>query len=243
MPEFLANRGITSAIENIINNAEKSLVLVSPFIKIPDSLFQNLVAADKQNIRITIIFGKRKLDEEVVKQLKKLNSIKMMFLENLHAKCYFNEKSMVITSLNLYDYSEQNNREIGILITRDGDENVYNEAIREIQRIYHLSTPHDLVQETTHEKTDAPQYEKEQLKESILEKFLGSLFGQGYCIECRTRIDFDEYKPYCAKCYKLVKNKQRKAKYCHECGAAFKTTLYKPLCELCFEKSISKSWF
>ena len=176
-------------------------------------------------------------------QLNKLNNLTVMFLENLHAKCYFNEKSMVITSLNLYDYSEQNNREIGVLIDKDGDENVYKEAIREIQRIYHLSTHDNLIQESLLEKTNSTMHKQEIPKESILDKFLGSLFGQGYCIECRTRIDFDEYKPYCAKCYKLVKNKRRKAKYCHECGVEFKTTLYKPLCESCFEKSLSKSWF
>ena len=145
MAGFLTTRAITSAIEDIINNAEKSLVLVSPFIKVPESLFQNLMAADKQGVRITLIFGKRELDDDVRKQLRQLKNLKVLFLENLHAKCYFNEQSMVITSLNLYDFSEQNNREIGVLVKIQDDENVYREALKEIQRIYKISSSYDLV--------------------------------------------------------------------------------------------------
>jgi phosphatidylserine/phosphatidylglycerophosphate/cardiolipin synthase-like enzyme len=241
MAEFLTTRGITSAIENIINNAEKSLVLVSPFIKVSESLFQNLIAADKQGIRITLIFGKRELDDDVRKQLKQLKNLKVLFLENLHAKCYFNEKSMVITSLNLYDFSEQNNREIGVLVKIQDDENVYREALKEIQRIYKISSSYDLVNGLLEEGVHSASNTVKIPKESFIERFLGAILGQGYCIGCRTRIDFDEYKPYCGSCYKQwLKNKTRKAKYCHECGIEYQTTINKPLCDSCFSKSLNE---
>ena len=70
---------------------------------------------------LRLVYGKEALKPSVFKQLKQLKHIKLLYLKNFHGKCYFNEKSMVITSLNLYDYSEQNNRELGVLITREDD--------------------------------------------------------------------------------------------------------------------------
>ena len=135
MARFLTSRGTTSEIEQIINNAQKSIVLISPFVKIPDSLLQNLISADKRGVRTTLIYGKKELEISVKEQLKKLQNVKVYFLANLHAKCYFNESKMVVTSLNLYDFSEQNNREMGILITRQDDEQVFKEAVEEAQRV------------------------------------------------------------------------------------------------------------
>ncbi len=34
--------------------------------------------------------------------------------QNLHAKCYLNEKAAIITSMNLYDFSQVNNNEMGV---------------------------------------------------------------------------------------------------------------------------------
>jgi len=38
---------------------------------------------------------------------------------------------MVITSLNLYDYSQQNNREMGVLLTLKDDHDIFLEAREE----------------------------------------------------------------------------------------------------------------
>ena len=43
----------------------------------------------------------------------------------LHAKCYFNEQNLVISSMNLYDFSEVNNWEMSILIDKDNDSEIY----------------------------------------------------------------------------------------------------------------------
>ncbi len=65
MAKFLTTRGTTSEIEKIINNAQKGLVLISPFVKIPNSPFQNLLAVDKRGVSTTVIFGKKDLEDDV----------------------------------------------------------------------------------------------------------------------------------------------------------------------------------
>jgi phosphatidylserine/phosphatidylglycerophosphate/cardiolipin synthase-like enzyme len=248
MAVFLTTRGTTSEVEKIINNANNGLVLISPFVKIPDSLFQNLRAADQRGVKITLVYGKKTLEPDIVEQLNQLKNVKLYFLDNLHAKCYFNEQSMVITSLNLYDFSEQNNREMGVLVTRQNDGEVFTEAIREAKMIISLATRADFNIQAKEQKQkqlkQQPTVEKQHPK-SIwfrdLSDILPSLFGgsHGYCIGCKKKIEYDEYRPYCPECYKeWVKHKDQKANYCHWCGHPSTTSINKPLCRSCFEKSL-----
>jgi hypothetical protein len=242
---FLTTRGTIFELEKIINDAVDGVALVSPFIRIPDSLFQNLKAADQRGVRISIVYGKSRLEPEASKRLMELRNAKLYFLENLHAKCYFNEKSMVITSLNLYDSSEVNNREMGVLVTKQEDEAVYNEAIREAGMIIALADRSDLSAQVTEQKKVRLRKQKEISEpESIWHRgssdIFSAFFGKnnGFCIGCRTKIDFDEYRPYCVACYAgWAQDKRQKANYCHKCGQQFSTSINKPLCPSCFSKS------
>ena len=65
--------------------------------------------------------------------------IRTSFCKNLHAKCYMNEEMCIITSLNLYEFSQVNNNEMGILIQRGEDSQLYKDAYEEAQRIIRIS--------------------------------------------------------------------------------------------------------
>jgi phosphatidylserine/phosphatidylglycerophosphate/cardiolipin synthase-like enzyme len=67
--------------------------------------------------------------------------VRLYFSKNLHAKCYLNEDKMIIASMNLYEFSQQNNREMGILIdtSNEHDKQVYDDATKDIDSIIHNS--------------------------------------------------------------------------------------------------------
>lgn len=50
-----------------------------------------------------------------------------------------NENMCIVTSLNLYEFSQVNNNEMGILILRDEDGQLYKDAYEEAQRIIRIS--------------------------------------------------------------------------------------------------------
>ena len=50
-----------------------------------------------------------------------------------------NEELCIITSLNLYEFSQVNNNEMGILIQRGEDAQLYKDAYEEAQRIIRIS--------------------------------------------------------------------------------------------------------
>jgi len=131
MAKFLTTSGITYQVELIIKEAQKKLVLISPFVQISKMLFERLQNASDKGVQIILIYGKGELKKTEKKQLENIENLKLYFYENLHAKCYFNEKSMVVTSMNLYEFSEKNNREMGIFISKTDDIEMFNEAVEE----------------------------------------------------------------------------------------------------------------
>ena len=71
-------------------------------------------------LHILIVFGKnekevsRSLSKNDFDYFKKFLKVSIVYIPNLHAKYYGNEKKGVITSINLYDYSFKNNVEFGV---------------------------------------------------------------------------------------------------------------------------------
>ena len=131
MAKFLTTSGVTHEIENIIKEATKKLILISPYVQINKMLLERLHFASNKGVQITFIYGKAELKLNEKKQLESIENLKLYFYPNLHAKCYFNEKLMVITSMNLYDFSEKNNREMGVLISKKNDLDVFTDAVEE----------------------------------------------------------------------------------------------------------------
>jgi len=131
MVEFLNKDKAYAEIVEIVSKAHSKLVLISPYIKIPSDLLERLKYMDGKGIKTTVVCKEKDLNAEVKSELKQLKNLDLRFDENLHAKCFYNEQSMVITSLNLYEHSQQNNREMGILLSSEEDASVFSEALNE----------------------------------------------------------------------------------------------------------------
>lgn len=121
MSRFITGKDLEDAIYNIIWETESQLVIVSPFIKL-DDYFKKLFDKHENNpnIHLLLVFGK---NERAVRKsmskvdfdyFKKFLNVSIVYVPNLHAKYYGNEKQGVITSINLYDYSFKNNIEFGV---------------------------------------------------------------------------------------------------------------------------------
>lgn len=105
---------ITSEILNLINESEKYIVLVSPYVNFNnwDRIKIDILNAIKRGVRIEFY---TRLDNENFKSWEQIEnlSIKPKLIKNLHAKLYFNEKSGIVTSMNLLTSSNLNAIEFG----------------------------------------------------------------------------------------------------------------------------------
>lgn len=98
-----------------------------------------LVDKNRLKIDVRIVYGKNELQPQEIEWLRGLTYIRTSFCKNLHAKCYLNEETCIVTSLNLYEFSQVNNNEMGVLISRSEDAQLYKDAYEEAQRIIRIS--------------------------------------------------------------------------------------------------------
>lgn len=139
MAKFLNTSATNYFLEEMIKDAKDRLILISPFLKLNDRMKELLSDKNRLKIDVRIIYGKSELQPEEISWLKELTYIRTSFCKNLHAKCYLNEELCIITSLNLYEFSQINNNEMGILIKRSEDPELYKDAYEEAQRIIRIS--------------------------------------------------------------------------------------------------------
>ena len=134
MTKFLNTSRAYAEIEDITTKANKELILISPYIKIPASFLERLKDVSRKNIRIILVCREKDLRPDTKNDLSQIKNLELHYLKSLHAKCFYNEESMVITSLNLYE-SSMDNREMGILIRFKEEPELFLEAREEAKFI------------------------------------------------------------------------------------------------------------
>lgn len=55
--------------------------------------------------KIILIYVKSDLKKSEKAKIKAFKNIEIFYYENLHAKAYHNEETMIVTSMNLYEFS------------------------------------------------------------------------------------------------------------------------------------------
>ena len=244
MAEFLTTQGTSYYIEDIIINAKNKLVLISPYLQLSKTFFERLQDADRQNVQIILIYGKDELKTNEKKQLQELGNLSLYFFKNLHAKCFFNEESMVITSMNMYEFSEKTNREMGVLIRAKGDEKAYGEAVKETESILASATKDSPIRNALSKvMKEAKSIVEEAIKDeperpkSRSYSYKPRNKQTGYCIRCKKHIPLDVKQPLCHDCWEkwnIHKNDSYREKFCHTCGKAYATTKTHPQCASCY---------
>jgi hypothetical protein len=137
MAKFLETQTISSELLKLIKEAKDKIILISPYLKVNPQIQERLKTKSLSGTmsEIVMIYGKTELKNSELEWMKTIKDLKVIEKLNLHAKCYLNEDKAIICSMNLHDYSQQNNIEMGLMITKEQDTDAYNELIEEINNI------------------------------------------------------------------------------------------------------------
>ena len=139
MAKFLNTSATNYFLEELIKDARDRLILISPYLKLNDRVKELLTDKNRLKIDVRMVYGKSELQPTEISWLREQTYIRTSFCKNLHAKCYLNEELCIVTSFNLYEFSQVNNNEMGILIRREQDAELYRDAYEEAQRIIRIS--------------------------------------------------------------------------------------------------------
>ena len=137
MAKFLDTQHISSELMSLIKDAKEKIILVSYSFKVNPQIQERLKTKSKIGTLsgIVIVYGRTELKQTELEWLQDIQDLKIFEKPDLHAKCYLNEDRAIICSMNLYDYSQYNNIEMGILITKADDKEAFTELLQEIDHI------------------------------------------------------------------------------------------------------------
>lgn len=230
MVKFLDSDGIKSELSSILKKSNDFIYLVSPYLRINDRYRAILKDMSDQGMEIHIIYGKKEMRSNEAEWCNSIQGMGVHYWKDLHSKCYMNEKMAIITSLNLYEYSMINNHEMGVVIYRDQDSEVYDDILDEVKRLIRIS-----------ETIKKPTPKTESLNNLVLKK-PKTTYVNGYCIRCGETIGYNLKKPYCEKDFKSwnrYKNSdyEEKTGFCHICKNPTKTSMNHPVCQKCINNN------
>jgi len=185
--------------------------MISKSIKNLNEMYKTVKIDNNMKIDIRIIYGKNELQPDENNWLKSMTNIRSLFCKDLHAKCYLNEKEAIIASMNLYEFSQVTNHEMGIYIQKETDPELYQEIFEEAQRLIRISD--DIVVSVEKVNMFSKVFDKKQSKKNT------ELIG--YCIRTGVEIPFDVEKPFSYEAYKKWNESgdiDHPEKYCHFSG-------------------------
>ncbi len=253
MAKFITGNKLNLELEMLLEKAKASIILISPFIKLHPRYESALrTKLNDPHIEVTIVFGKneedisRSMAETDFNFFKQFPNIQIKFEKRLHAKYFANESYAILSSMNLYSFSQDNNIEAGILIK--GADEVDKEAWKYFRRVIDQS---ELLFERNPEFETTMLGLKKKYSSSVttvdkLTEFFSGKSGKktvldidekksyGYCIRTGKQIPFDVEKPMTENAYRTWNSFQDydfPEKYCHYSGEMSngETTFGKPI--------------
>ncbi|MEO7044914.1 MAG: phospholipase D family protein [Ferruginibacter sp.] len=241
MAKFINTRKAVSEIEDLIKNAGEKLILVSPYLKLSKDFKELLTYRNNKDKVTTVIFGKQELKPDEMKFLQGLRFVILKYNEDLHAKCYLNDEKMVITSLNLYEFSMANNKEMGVLIDKNdpSDTELFNDAYKEVDYINETSQRFELTASKPQTFVKPSDTKVDYTKAGNKRKGCNS---NGYCIRTGVEIPFNVEKPMSYDAFKSWSkygDPNYAEKFCHFSGEPShgETSVNKPILKTNWKKA------
>jgi phosphatidylserine/phosphatidylglycerophosphate/cardiolipin synthase-like enzyme len=219
MAKFLNTTGVSYHLEELIKGTKDRLILISPYLQFTDRIKEHLSNLNIQKRDIRIVYRENKLQLEENNWLESQIGIRTSVCKNLHAKCYLNENEAIITSMNLYEFSQQNNNEMGIYISKVQDLDLYNSTLDEVQRLLTIS---EEIRVTVKKVTADTSAKIEKINIEVKStNTKSSDKPNGFCIRTGLPIPFNVEKPMSYEAFKSwskYSDPEYAEKFCHFSG-------------------------
>lgn len=260
MAIFIEGSKLNGEIEELFDKAEKNLILISPFIKLHSRILDALkTKKGNYKLEIIVLFGKNENDRSKsltasdFEFFKSFPNIEIRYSERLHAKFYASEHTQILSTMNLYDSSQNNNIEagvktegsllgsIGLSVTETefhkAASNYFKKVINQSDCLYKNTPQFDssfLNKKYKGFINEVDELSKEYSRKPAKSSVSAPTQQIGYCIRSGTKIPFNPQKPFSPDAFEIwaqYKNKDFGENFCHRTGKRSngKTSMAKPI--------------
>lgn len=128
--KLLSSNSFFESLIKILDSAKRFTYIISPYWQMPKNVLDAIKRSSDRGVKVFIIHRdinepsiqnnshSHVFDSEQYEKLKVLPNVFFHYCHHLHAKCYFNETTCILTSMNLLE-SSSNNFELGIIFDWD----------------------------------------------------------------------------------------------------------------------------
>lgn len=111
--EIINSNEIGAKISTLIAESNEKFCAVTPFVRISEwkKIIISIERAKARNVSIN--FFVREINQTDYEALTKIG-VEIFVIKGWHTKLYFNEKEVIISSMNLYEFSDLNSIDIAI---------------------------------------------------------------------------------------------------------------------------------
>jgi len=240
--EQIFGKNEARGMEKLFDTAEEFIIIISPFIKLHPRFIDALKRKmENEYFHLVIVFGKnekdlsKSLSQGDIEFFKKFSNVEIRYESRLHAKYYANENMAILSSMNLYEYSQNNNIEFGIL-TKTGklisdplDVDAYNyfdQVIENSELLFQKEAQFESKMMGLSSKYIGTEIKIDKLSNSDSkaghkEISQPSKLKPGYCIRSGVPIPFDPKRPLSDGAYKSwsqYSDENYPEKFCHFSG-------------------------
>lgn len=195
MAKVIGTTEISFQIERIIKEAKAYLLVITPFLKFNERLKNIYKNHSNRVLNNFLIYRESEISKKEKEVLDSISNLKLINLPNIHAKCYMNESSALITSMNLHEYSEKNNYEIGIILDSKDDSVRYQELLDEVKLLFQITDNENYFEKIQyqHNYYTIGKLFQELTKKYEFEKTAGENVN-GYTFFCKKAIEHYKFK-------------------------------------------------
>lgn len=232
---------IQDRIIEIIRNSKKYCFLVTPFFQPWTILQRELEKATQQQKKIVFILRDTSENHLNFEYLNEDFGFDIVFVERLHTKLYLNENECLISSMNLYESSKDNNFEVGYHFRSQTQAKNFKETI--IDNDILITQPEILKGRYFNDIEN-----NEKRNHNTKNPFRQIDLSMGFCIRCGVQISLNPANPLCDDDYRTWANWGNYnfgESYCHICRKEFPHSTFgssisynNPVCPDCREKYV-----
>ncbi len=212
----------------LINGAKKELTLVTPFVDLSDEdpIGHTIRAAMRRKVNVGLVMRlepRSRPKAEVMDHIGELigRGLDVFIIRGLHAKLYWSESEVLVSSQNLYastlgktvEFGLWSNDPAAVVETETFYVNELKPLVLSVEEVF-AQNGVEMDEELDPDDPNRP----------------------GHCIRCADEIPYNVGAPYCDKDYAVwarFKKPDFVDRWCHDCGEKFEATKKQPLCVDC----------
>ena len=136
--ELVNTTELNYEIENMFKNEWHFILILSPYLDLTEKI-QAILAMS--HAKIVVLY--REIEKESKK--KKIEdfqismpNVEFYYIPNFHAKAYITSGTLIVTSLNLYKFSQINNFELGIVLKDTAYNKIIGKLFEELKILFKM---------------------------------------------------------------------------------------------------------